>query len=362
MKKVILTAVILFLALLAGCGKEDDSQSQYPADGKESEQQWSEEDSKEEQHSGEEQVSEGQSSEQQSESQQSIGAEGEFSFENVSDRVFYFSSGVGAWATELSIDSDGTFKGNFHDADMGDVGEAYPNGVLYYCDFTGAFKDLEKVDEFTYKMKLASLEFEQEPDKKEIIDGVLYRYATAYGLDNGEEFYLYLPGIKLTALPEDYLQWIGYYNQKITEESELLFYGLYNVNTGEGFSSCEYEEQSLSERIAMEISFAEERAAELETKLQEDTTQLDMNTTCQELYRTWDDTLNIVWKLLAEELDDTTMEALRTEERNWIELKESEVKAAGQEYEGGSIQAMTEFLKAAELTKERVYELAEYAE
>lgn len=112
----------------------------------------------------------------------------------------------------------------------------------------------------------------------------------------------------------------------------------------------------------MEISFAEERAAELEAKLQEAVTQLDMNTVSQEMFQNWDDTLNIVWKLLEAELDSGAMEALRAEEREWIAIKDAEVEAAGQAAAGGSLQAMDQSQKAAELTRERVYELAEYAQ
>ena len=49
-------------------------------------------------------------------------------------------------------------------------------------------------------------------------------------------------------------------------------------------------------------------------------------------------------------------------ERDWIASKDAEVQAAGQEHEGGSAQPLDEAMKAAELTKARVYELAKYAE
>lgn len=389
-KKILITALFLLL-FLSGCGKADDNQIQVPASekiageqpvdtGSEEAQQKiqpPESQQSEEQQSGSQQSklqpSEGQqtnpqqskpqlSEGQQAGPQQAADAETEFSFEKLSGWAFYFSSGVGAWWTELSINSDGTFHGIYRDSDMGDIGDGYPHGTLYYCDFTGIFDGLKKVDEFTYKMKLASIEFAQEPNKKEIIDNVRYIYSTAYGLDDGEDFYLYLPGAKLTDLPEPYLNWIGYYNPESIAETTLPFYGLYNANTGDGFSSYEYEKKSLSENITMEISFAEEHAAELEAKLQAAASQLDMNTASAELFQAWDDTLNIVWKLLAAELDDATMEALRTEERNWIAFKDAEVEAAGLEYEGGSMQPFAESMKAAELTKERVYELAKHTE
>lgn len=285
--------------------------------------------------------------------------ETEVNFTDISDRTFYFSSGAGAWWTELRINDDGSFSGIYQDSDMGDMGEDYPNGTLYYCEFSGVFESLAKVDEYTYKMKLASIEYEQEPEKEEIKDGVRNIYSTAYGIDGGDEFYLYLPGIKLTELPEEYRSWVGYYNLESVSETELPYYGLYNINTGDGFSSYVYEEQTFADRVAMEISFAEESSAELEEKLSKSTVQIDMDEAAKELFQTWDDTLNIIWKLLEPELSDEEMESLRIEERAWIARKEAEVKAAGQEYEGGSMQSMAEALKAAEMTKERVYELAE---
>ena len=52
---------------------------------------------------------------------------------------------------------------------------------------------------------------------------------------------------------------------------------------------------------------------------------------------------------------------MRKEEKEWIAFKDAEVQAAGQECEGGSIQPSVEASRAADLTKARVYELAEYA-
>ena len=116
-----------------------------------------------------------------------------------------------------------------------------------------------------------------------------------------------------------------------------------------------------SEEIATEISYAEEREKEIEKKQKEAVTQMDMNITAAEMYQLWDDTLNIVWGLLEANLNEADMEVLRIEEREWIAFKDAEVQAAGQECEGGSIQPSVEATTAADLTKARVYELAEYA-
>ena len=120
-------------------------------------------------------------------------------------------------------------------------------------------------------------------------------------------------------------------------------------------------QQNLSEKIAMEISYAEEREKEIEKKQKEAVTQMDMNITATEMHQLWDDTLYIVWGLLEANLNEVDMEVLRKEEREWIAFKDAEVQAAGQECEGGSIQPSVEATTAADLTKARVYELAEYA-
>ena len=121
-------------------------------------------------------------------------------------------------------------------------------------------------------------------------------------------------------------------------------------------------QQSLSEKIAMEISYAGEREKEVEKKQEEAATQPEMNATAEEMYRLWDDTLNAVWGLLETNLDEADMEVLRKEEREWIASKDAEVQAAGLENGGGRMQPLLEAMRAAELTKARVYELAKYAE
>lgn len=157
----------------------------------------------------------------------------------------------------------------------------------------------------------------------------------------------------------------------ITDAAGVLAGDVYSFPDGApGENSEQTEEdssqQSLSERIAMEISYAEEREKEVEKeieKMQEEAvTQTEMNETAKEMYQLWDDTLNAVWRLLEANLNEADMEVLRKEEREWIASKDAEVQAVGLENGGGSLQPLLEAMKAAELTKARVYELAEYVE
>lgn len=120
-------------------------------------------------------------------------------------------------------------------------------------------------------------------------------------------------------------------------------------------------QQSLSEKIAVVISSAEEQDAAKLEQMQEAQSQMELNMSVGEWDMVWYDALDAVWELLEANLNEEDMEALRQAQREWITYKEAEMKAAGAEYEGGSMQPMVESLKGAELTKARVYELAEYA-
>lgn len=280
-----------------------------------------------------------------------------FTFSDVAGLEFYFSSGAGAWRTVLHIHEDGTFDGIHSDSDMGDMGEGYPNGTLYYSEFSGAFTQPESVNAYTCRMELQELTYAHDSDE-EIKDGVRYVYTDAYGISGAEEVLIYLPGAKLADLPESYREWVGYYDLTQTEETELPFYGLYNVTEGNGFSS--YPAPDPAELLQAEVSAAELLAAAAEESLQAAMTQTDMNLAAGELYRIWDDTLNTAWMYLKESLDEETMQQLTTEQLDWIAEKEAAAAAAGAMYEGGSMQGMAVNLEAAEWTRQRVYVLAEY--
>ena len=78
------------------------------------------------------------------------GAYGETSesfFSRFEGMEWSFSSGVGGWSAEMRILPDGTFSGEYHDSEMGETAETYPDGTLYLCSFTGQMHMVEQVDE-----------------------------------------------------------------------------------------------------------------------------------------------------------------------------------------------------------------------
>ncbi len=146
---------------------------------------------------------------------------------------FMFTSGAGAWSTDLTIYDDGTFVGSYHDADMGDDGEGYPNGTYYLCNFSGKFSTPVQIDEYSYSMKLEYLNMEETPGTETYEEGMRIIYSDPYGLENADTFIVYLPGTPVSYLPEEFVSWI----YGLWEEDTMPFYGIYNVAQQQGFSS-----------------------------------------------------------------------------------------------------------------------------
>ena len=144
----------------------------------------------------------------------------------------------------------------------------------------------------------------------------------------------------------------------VTSDSDVEKTPVSGESTDNGTEAVDISE--VRSRVDEELKHIEEQEAILEENLQNATSQMEMNQISYEIYQLWDDELNAVWKTLKEVLESSKMEELTVEQREWITYKENEIKAAGLEFEGGSMQSAIESSEGTELTKERVYELVEY--
>lgn len=165
---------------------------------------------------------------------------------------FEFSSGAGAWRTALTLKDDNTFFGEYHDSNMGEVGEGYPNGTCYICNFDGRFKDIKKVNDYTYSMSVDYINTDYQAGTEWIEDGVLYIASRPYGLDGDGEFLFYTPDAPTSALDEYFLLLI----HKSPESSDTLgTYAIHNLTNDEGFVQqdihygIEYSCQALSSQF-----------------------------------------------------------------------------------------------------------------
>ena len=122
---------------------------------------------------------------------------------------FYFSSGVGAWSSQMTILPNGQFWGYFHDSEMGVTGKGYPNGTMYECSFTGFFSDAHQVNNYEYQINVEKLQTFGSVGKKEIVDQILIITTEPYGVSLNERFSFYLPTAPDTLLPDEASRWRG---------------------------------------------------------------------------------------------------------------------------------------------------------
>ena len=118
--------------------------------------------------------------------------------------------------------------------------------------------------------------------------------------------------------------------------------------------------QGQYEAVRMEINGAEEQTAALNRRMQAAQTQTELNELAGQKFQVWDNELNSVWKRLENTLSKDAMERLRAEERTWISQKEKAMQQEAAAFGGGSMASMAYAEKGTELTRARVYVLAEY--
>ena len=164
-----------------------------------------------------------------------------------------FCSGAGAWDTLLTLQPDGSFEGDYHDADM---------TIEYVCQFHGRFGDIRQVTDASWSLTLEELTLDTKyPVGAEWDEGVIhYISSTPYGFDKkggegtlepGAQFMFYTPeaeGYRPTdelygmEQSDDYesvmYQFWSWWPDKHVwgpYAGPLGCYGLCNMATGQGF-------------------------------------------------------------------------------------------------------------------------------
>ena len=164
-------------------------------------------------------------------------------FESLPD-YFYFSYNVGGWWTRIYIGSDGSFYGTYIDSDYSnpyperdDIPLYYDYWYNRYCSFSGRFELVEQVSEYEFRLRVASLSYDNEPGGVYVDDEEksVYIYETPRGLDGSEEFTLYLPGRPTSDLPAGFINYIMQATNDFTSYERMRYWGLRNMGTEEGF-------------------------------------------------------------------------------------------------------------------------------
>ena len=143
------------------------------------------------------------------------------------DTSFIFASGVGGWSTVLNVHEDGSFDGEFRDSDMAITGQGFSKGSVYLCDFSGRFGEVEKVNGYTYSMKILDMEYDRAVGSEEIRDETKYIYSAAYGLEDADEILVYTPDAPVSELPDEVVYSVVLLRGDPGET--LGAYGIYNA-------------------------------------------------------------------------------------------------------------------------------------
>lgn len=134
-------------------------------------------------------------------------------------------SGRSNWV--INPKANGFFSGTFTSSDWGDQGPDYPNGTCYITEISGRFTAIEKINEYSYRMIAESIEKTAQAGETYISDNVRYVVEEGTGINNGDEFYLYLPGVSYAEFPRGLVDSVnnnGYHTmEEITQDSYVLY-------------------------------------------------------------------------------------------------------------------------------------------
>ncbi|KAB2328903.1 DUF1311 domain-containing protein [Bacillus mesophilum] len=84
---------------------------------------------------------------------------------------------------------------------------------------------------------------------------------------------------------------------------------------------------------------------------------VEMKKEASDRWEAWDEALNEIYAVLEEQLSQEEMDALRIEQRSWIEHRDTTAKEASLKYEGGTQENVEYTAVMADVTRERCYEL-----
>ena len=146
-----------------------------------------------------------------------------------------YSSGVGGWSTDMQILPDGSFSGTFHDSEMGDIGENYPDGTMYVASFSGKFSLVGQVNDNARKLRVEELKENDASGVETVEDGIRYITTSSYGLSEGDEMLLFRPGTPLDSFTDDMKMWAHVFDAGENAPDTLQDWFLYSEKNDSGF-------------------------------------------------------------------------------------------------------------------------------
>ena len=137
------------------------------------------------------------------------------------DGIKYWNAGKGAFSSEMSINTDGTFTRR--SSGVSAIGyDLHPQAdLIFWCvESTGKLCNLTKIDEYTYKATIESIEYKT---GGEYNGTTYYEYASDI-VKAGDAIYFYMPGKKSSEVIENYFDFLPSYKNNYDKET-LDFHG-----------------------------------------------------------------------------------------------------------------------------------------
>lgn len=278
----------------------------------------------------------------------------DISFSDLAAYRFDYSSGAGGWGDELHIAKDGYFYGLYHDSEMGESGDAYPDGTVYSCNYSGQFTNLTKVADNVYEMTVTGMTYANTPNTEEISDNVRYVYSTAAGLPESGTVKLYMPGANLSAIDSDIYD--GYLAMYEEGNKSLSAPVIVCQSQGSGFYGTESDYKESAELDYTSYKYSYDYYAEEAANATDSATKLDC---ANSNARLMNQLLNELWTIYKHNSDSATFEKALAAQRTWLSDKETQMQAAQAACADATEGQAASASKEAELTIARCKELVE---
>lgn len=130
-------------------------------------------------------------------------------FATLEGKTFAFTTGAGGSHTTITFGANGSFTGSYRDSEMGLVGDKYPNGTVYTCEFYGSFADPKWESDYKYSLRLDGLYLKQALGVETIEDGIRYVTTSANGFEKAGYFTVYLPGSPISKVAAPVVSHVG---------------------------------------------------------------------------------------------------------------------------------------------------------
>ncbi len=130
----------------------------------------------------------------------------ELDFSDIPACFRYWTYTMSSIWTEINIEKDGTFRGEYYSYVSMDTGPGYENGTKEGNHFEGKFANPVQIDEYTYRIRIEYINTERNSDK--IVNGTREITTSPEGISNTSDLYLYLPGTPISHMQSDMQFWI----------------------------------------------------------------------------------------------------------------------------------------------------------